>query len=270
MSAEKSTEKSGGKHMIRAAFFDIDGTLLPHSTGRVPASAEQAVRDLREKGIKVFAATGRHMLELEELPLDGLCFDGYILLNGQICSDGAGNLLYAVPVPADDTASLASLFEKCEVPVMFIEEKRMYMNFVNDRVRRVQADILPAVPEISAYSGALVYQCVVYVDETESRDLPRILPGCRITRWNSGAVDVISKDGSKVRGIQYMMGKYSLRQDEIIAFGDGENDREMLSFAGTGVAMRDASDAVKRCADYVTGSADGDGIREALKYYGIL
>ena len=34
--------------------------------------------------------------------------------------------------------------------------------------------------------------------------------------------------------------------------------------------MRDASDAVKRCADYVTGSADGDGISEALKYYGIL
>ena len=85
MSAEKSTEKSGGKHMIRAAFFDIDGTLLPHSTGRVPASAEQAVRDLREKGIKVFAATGRHMLEHEELPLDGLCVDGYILLKGQIC-----------------------------------------------------------------------------------------------------------------------------------------------------------------------------------------
>ena len=161
--------------MIRAAFFDIDGTLLPHSTGRVPASAEQAERDLREKGIKVFAATGRHMLELEELPLDGLCFDGYILLNGQICSDGAGNLLYAVPVPAGDTASLASLFEKCEVPVMFIEEKRMYMNFVNDRVRRVQADILTAVPEISVYSGVPVYQCVVYVDETESRDLPRIL-----------------------------------------------------------------------------------------------
>ena len=153
---------------------------------------------------------------------------------------------------------------------MFIEEKRMYMNFVNDRVRRVQADILTAVPEISVYSGVPVYQCVVYVDETESRDLPRILPGCRITRWNSGAVDVISKDGSKVRGIQYMMKKYSLRQDEIIAFGDGENDREMLSFAGTGVAMRDASDAVKRCADYVTGSADGDGISEALKYYGIL
>lgn len=66
------------------------------------------------------------------------------------------------------------------------------------------------------------------------------------------------------------MEKYSLRQDEIIAFGDGENDREMLSYAGTGVAMREASDAVKRCADYVTGSAGGDGISEALKYYGIL
>ena len=86
------------------------------------------------------------------------------------------------------------------------------------------------------------------------------IPLYRLLRW----VKIQRKSGSILLDNQH------LRQDEIIAFGDGENDREMLSFAGTGVAMRDASDAVKRCADYVTGSADGDGIREALKYYGIL
>lgn len=256
--------------MIKAAFFDIDGTLLPHSTGKVPLSTEWAVRALREKGISIFAATGRHMSELEELPLDGLCFDGYVLLNGQICTDGAGNLLYAVPIPRYDTERIVSLFEKQELPILLLEEKRMYINFANDRVRRVQDDISTSVPERGIYSGAPIYQCVVYVDESESGELARILPGCRITRWNSGAVDVISREGGKVRGIRYMMEKYFLRQDEIIAFGDGENDREMLSYAGTGVAMREASDAVKRCADYVTGSAGGDGISEALKYYGIL
>lgn len=98
--------------MIKAAFFDIDGTLLPHSTGKVPLSTERAMRALREKGISVFAATGRHMPELEELLLGGLCFDGDVLLNGQICTDGAGNLFYAVPIPRYDTERIASLFEK--------------------------------------------------------------------------------------------------------------------------------------------------------------
>ena len=55
-----------------------------------------------------------------------------------------------------------------------------------------------------------------------------------------------------------------------MAFGDGENDIDMLRYAGTGVAMGNAEEAVKRQADYVTGDIDDGGIREALEFYGLL
>ena len=49
--------------MIRAAFFDIDGTLMAHNLGAVPEDTLQALQSLKEKGIHVFTSTGRHILE---------------------------------------------------------------------------------------------------------------------------------------------------------------------------------------------------------------
>ena len=55
-----------------------------------------------------------------------------------------------------------------------------------------------------------------------------------------------------------------------MAFGDGGNDMTMLRAAGTSVAMGNALDKVKAHADYVTTSVDEDGIRNALKHFGII
>lgn len=56
--------------MIKAIFFDIDGTLLSHQSSSVPSSAKSAITRLREKGIKLFTATGRHMKEIPILTIE--------------------------------------------------------------------------------------------------------------------------------------------------------------------------------------------------------
>ena len=58
--------------------------------------------------------------------------------------------------------------------------------------------------------------------------------------------------------------------DETMAFGDGFNDIGMLGYAGIGVAMGNAADAVKAGADYVTASVEEGGIADALDHFGIL
>ena len=55
-----------------------------------------------------------------------------------------------------------------------------------------------------------------------------------------------------------------------MAFGDGENDIEMLRFVGVGVAMGNGGDAVKAAADYVTDAVDEDGIAKALRHFGLI
>ncbi len=59
-------------------------------------------------------------------------------------------------------------------------------------------------------------------------------------------------------------------RSEIMAFGDGENDMDMLRFAGIGVAMGNASDMVKAAADYVTDTVDENGIENALRHFGLI
>ena len=81
--------------MIKAVFFDIDGTLRDFDTGRIPESAREAVAQARREGILCFAATGRHLLEIEEESLlEGVSLDGLVTLNGQYCLDGKGRVLY--------------------------------------------------------------------------------------------------------------------------------------------------------------------------------
>ena len=55
-----------------------------------------------------------------------------------------------------------------------------------------------------------------------------------------------------------------------MAFGDGENDMDMLSFVGIGVAMGNADASLKATADYVTESVDHNGIEQALRHWKII
>ena len=68
--------------MIKAAFFDIDGTLFSHTIHAIPESTRRTVNLLREKGIKVFIATGRSLKETKRVPLGDMKFDGYVTLTG--------------------------------------------------------------------------------------------------------------------------------------------------------------------------------------------
>ena len=69
--------------VIKAVFFDVDGTLLSIESNQVPDSAKEAVKKLRQNGILAVVATARHMTDLEKMPVQDMDFDGYIVVNGQ-------------------------------------------------------------------------------------------------------------------------------------------------------------------------------------------
>ena len=90
--------------MIKAIFFDIDGTLVSYQTHEIPQSAFDALYQLKEKGIKVFIATGRGkdgLAVLKDFP-----FDGYITLNGQYCYTNEGEIIYENTIVKEDLQAL--------------------------------------------------------------------------------------------------------------------------------------------------------------------
>ena len=83
--------------MIKAVFFDIDGTLVSFKTHVVPKSTLHAIELLKKKGIKVFIATGRHRRSINNL--GDLEFDGYVTLNGGYVFAGKDDVIYKHSIP---------------------------------------------------------------------------------------------------------------------------------------------------------------------------
>ena len=258
--------------MIRAVFFDIDGTLLSHKTNSVPASARRALEALREKGILTFIATGRHISMLQQMqPLEGLRFDGIVSLNGQYCCNGEG-LIYHCPIDPADIAMLLDFLKENPHPCILVEEDRMYINFHNDLVEKVQAAIhtdMPTIGDMDRGYTQPIYQAILYMSEEDQRKLPP-MPGIRLTSWTLGGADVIPASGGKSAGIAKVLEHYGIDKCEAMAFGDGHNDVDMFSAVGTAIAMGNACREAKEAAHFVTDDADNDGIWNALKQFHVI
>lgn len=104
-------------------------------------------------------------------------------------------------------------------------------------------------------------------------DYPSILngvSGAKITAWWDRAVDIIPASSGKGMGIRKILEYYHLERSEAMAFGDGNNDIEMLEVVGIGVAMENASLQLKAIASDICGHVAQDGIYHYLTYQGII
>ncbi len=77
--------------------------------------------------------------------------------------------------------------------------------------------------------------------------------------------DVLVEGTNKGTALEALCRLLALDLQEVVAFGDNENDLEMLQTAGYGIAMQNAEDFVKDVADHVTDSNEADGVRVAIE-----
>ena len=257
--------------IIKAAFFDVDGTLFSHASQLISPGTKQCLEDLRSRGIKTFLCTGRHITELDLLPVAAIRFDGYITLNGHICLDEKRNMIYSLPFPEDTTRSLINAFREHQLPLILVEESGQTLHFVNNTIVRARKTDTTSVSEAGPYDGQPIYQAMTFAESSEDEFIRAILPpDCHAARWNDFGVDLLLNGGGKVAGIRHVLEYEGILPEECIPFGDAENDMDMIEFCGIGVAMGNAQEKVKDVADYVTADVDDDGIEKALRFYGIL
>ena len=121
--------------MVKAIFFDIDGTLVSFETHKIPASTQEALKALRDKGIKIFIATGRPQCLINNL--GDLEFDGYITVNGSYCFTAGHQPIYKGCIPQEDIERLITFQQSHPVPFVFAYGNEMFVTEVNDRVQAV-------------------------------------------------------------------------------------------------------------------------------------
>lgn len=254
--------------MIRAAFFDVDGTLVSFRTHAIPESALSALRALRAAGVRTLLSTGRNGDSTRFLMDTGL-FDGEILLSGQLCRLN-GEDVFENPIDRGDLDAAIAGAEAGELTLGFLSGNDSFVSGVNEYV--ITACDYAGMPRPRVAPAALAREKAIYQIHCYGA------PGCEdallrrarrltATRWSPNFADVFPTGGGKERGLEAVCRALGIGREETIAFGDGENDAGMLEYAGVGVAMGGASDAVKARADYVTADVDADGIARALEHF---
>ena len=256
--------------MGKAIFFDVDGTLLSHRTGDTPESTIEAIRLLKEKGCLIVMASGRHPSELKSLHIDGIEFDDYITTNGQIIMNHDWKLIADNPVPKDVLWLLADAFESKLLPLQFCTIDDLYMNYLDDYSKKILDSIHTPYHKTAPYCGEKIYQCVAYEVNEHREWLDAISEKFCVTSWHPDAVDIITKGGGKAWGIKAYLDAKGISREETIAFGDGENDLEMIRFAKIGVAMGNATRSLKENADFITTDIDDDGVYNAAIRLGMI
>ena len=264
--------------IMKAAFFDIDGTLKPFNENELRDSTIDMLKQLRDKGIKVFLASGRPPVQLPLLgeKLNAFHWDGYILLNGQYVMDEDRNCIYKLPIPTEALKQLVPwLKEHADYPCPFMEEDYSYDITFNEEhynyLKSIgQEDKMPKIDDPERSYTHDTYQICPYIKQEEDDEWVSHAPGIKSARWTPAFADMIPENGGKPVGIQVMLDKIGVDVKDCIAFGDGGNDITMLEYAGIGVAMGNANDEVKSHADYVTDDCDKDGLRKAFEHFGIL
>lgn len=257
--------------MIKAIFFDIDGTLMSFNTHKIPESSLEALKTLKNNGIKLFVATGRHHSMIKFLD-DLFEFDGYITLNGQYCYN-KNEVIYKNSIKKEDIELVVNQTKEKLYASYFIKENEIFTNIVNDKVIQFSKETNTEIPKISDSFEALnaeIYQLVVFLDKENEHILLDKASFLESARWHKIFMDVNPKGGSKRVGIDAVINYYGISLDETMAFGDGENDISMLKHVKIGVAMGNASDLVKNAADHTTEHIDNDGVIKALKHFGVL
>jgi len=267
--------------VIRALFFDLDGTLLSGQKRILPGTRE-ALRRCREKEIMVYLATARspmldRMLKWTENEFS--LFDGGIYCNGA-CGRAGEQAEYAF-LPADvvhNCVEQAAQFKDVHLALHLENEAHAFNHVLPDRFLDFWGIDREDIAGLDESCYARTVKVLIYfnsmVDAPDDalpielyENLCRLFgDSANIYLSDSGkTIQVVKKGVSKYSAIEAVRKKLGIERDEVAVFGDDVNDIEMLSSYKNSVAMGNAVDEVKRIAGYTTLSNDEEGIAYAIE-----
>jgi Cof subfamily protein (haloacid dehalogenase superfamily) len=254
----------------KIVFFDIDGTLL-NTDHTIPEETRRAVRQLKENGVRVAIATGRAPYHLLPVAKE-LGIDTYVGFNGSYVI-AEGRLIRETPLAKETLSNLEAAAHANGHPMVFLSADSCYANAA-DHPHVIESfhslRLAPPGCRPRFWEDASIYQAFLYCSEQEEHLYLRQFRDVSFVRWHRVVLDVLPPNGSKARGIEAVLRHYGLKPEEAVAFGDGLNDKEMLSYVGMGVAMGNAHEELKPLANMVTRHVNEGGIQYGLRQLGLI
>ncbi|MBL3686259.1 HAD family phosphatase [Leucobacter zeae] len=257
---------------------DLDHTLLG-ADGRVSPRTRNALDRARAAGIAVVPVTARQPIGLRAIA-EQAGFDGWSL-----CSNGAlgvhlttGELLFTQEAPAEVIREVAAALD-ARIPGLVYASVRgngdhlvaqagygALAHFDDHKREPAEMGAFELAEVLAAPSLKLVVRhAEVPVSEIYAAVSGIGVAGFAATLSGAPFVEIMAEGVTKASGLARMCAHLGVEQSEVVAFGDGLNDIEMLEWAGHGVAMGNAADEVRSRADEVAPSNAEDGVARVIE-----
>ncbi len=260
--------------------FDLDGTLT-NSQKVIPPKTKEAIMKLQEKGVKIVLASGRPthgIVKLEE-ELELKKYGGYLLPfnGGQIVDCATGEILHSQTIPdevAQRVAALARIFYANLVTyrgadLLCLERHDMYAKIeadINDMriVEPWNYEMELAKIDVPKF---MMLEDPRHLVRIQNAITPALSQYCECFTSAPYFLEITPKGIDKAASLKKLLDHVGMDREDLVACGDGMNDKSMIEFAGLGVAMDNARDEVKAVADFITLSNDDEGIAHMIEQY---
>ncbi len=259
----------------RLLAVDLDGTLLT-STRSIPAGVVEAVAAAQARGVRVTVATGRIWPSAEPYVLGVGADPPTILYNGGMVYDfRTGAVLRRVPLAYDHARAVLELLRNFPQvqPHLYVGDQ-VYIgrsNALSDYYQQKNGISVAEVGDLLAFLPGDPMKILI-VGERDAlvvvHDAIAALPLPIHTVYSEETyLEVLPSGSSKGAALEFMAETLEIPPSAIVAVGDNLNDLEMIQFAGVGVAMGNADEALQRHADYVTRTNDEEGVRDVIERF---
>ncbi|MGG1660371.1 Cof-type HAD-IIB family hydrolase [Brevibacillus sp. NRS-1366] len=251
-------------------FFDIDGTLL-NTKHVIPPATVDAISQLKQSGVKVAIATGRspyHLMPIAEQ----LGIYTFVSFNGSYVMS-EGSFIHHTPLAKETLARLETMADSNNHPMVFLGADTCFANAYNHPhvIESFNSLQLPPPDHRHGYWKEVpIYQAFLYCSEQDEQPYVGRFNEVSYIRWHKHVLDVLPPNGSKAKGIEALLRHFDIPAAKAVAFGDGLNDKEMLSYVGMGVAMGNAHNELKPFADMITRHVNDGGIHHGLLQLGLI
>jgi hypothetical protein len=260
---------------MKLIFFDIDGTIWDDHM-RIPDSTVSALKQLQQNGHKIFLSSGRARGNICSQKLLDIGFDGIVAACGNHI-EMDGKILFENILTPEMTRKVIRVFEACRMPIVLEGPEYHWIDkegFEDDPyVTYLFREMGQSAKFLNGYEGSIRINKMAG-DVLPTTDYARVKEELGadfdFLEHVGNVVEVIPKGSSKATGIAWLCDYLGVDRDDTYAVGDSVNDLDMLTFAGHGIAMGNATAPAKEAAEYVTTDIHDDGIRHAMEHYGLI
>ncbi|MDR3331467.1 MAG: Cof-type HAD-IIB family hydrolase [Synergistaceae bacterium] len=261
---------------IKLIVTDLDGTLLD-SSGQVTEASRRAISRAVERGVTVTIITGRMFASARQFVETLGIKSPFGCFNGAMIRDANGGLIAHMPLDLGAARGVLSFFKDRGIYVQTYIGDLLCVKDPGDK-RAMAYSAIANVPSTSV--GDEVYDppsaptklLVVTNGIEETAGIMRELSetfgnSLYITSSNPIYVEVLNPEANKGRGLEILAKNIGVGMESIMAIGDGNNDVEMVSLAGVGIAMGNGLEKIRSAADDVAPTNDEDGFAWAVEKY---